>query len=62
MRPDKVPQSDLLDVLHQKMRPTVLSPDQAVAFLDNTTEAGMMCETAAKRTVGMEGNGGGLPK
>ena len=22
----------------------------------------MMCETAAKRTEGMEGNGGGLPK
>ena len=34
----------------------------AVAFFDNTREAGMMCETAAKWTEGMEGNGGALPK
>jgi len=32
------------------------------SFFDNTREAGMMCETAEKRTEGMEGNGGGLPK
>jgi hypothetical protein len=37
-------------------------PDQAVAFFDNTSETGMMCEIAEKRAEGMEGNGGGLPK
>ena len=37
-------------------------PNPAVAFFDNTCEAGMMCGTAENRAEGMEGNGGGLPK
>jgi hypothetical protein len=34
----------------------------AVAFFDDTCEAGMMCGNAENRTEGMDGNGGGLPK
>ncbi len=37
-------------------------PNPAVAFFDNTCEAGMMCGTAENRAEGMEGNGSGLPK
>jgi len=32
------------------------------AFFDNTSETGMMCGAAENRAVGMQGNGGGLPK
>ncbi len=34
----------------------------AVAFFDNTCEAGMMCGTAENRAEGLEGNGGGVQK
>jgi len=37
-------------------------PNPAVAFFDNTCEAGMMCGTAENLAEVMEGNGGGLPK
>ena len=37
-------------------------PNPAVAFFDNTREAGMMCGTDENQAEGMEGNGGGLPK
>ena len=36
--------------------------NQAVAFFDNTSEAGMICETAENRAEGMEVKGGGLAK
>ena len=32
------------------------------AFFANSSEVGMICETAEKRAEGMEGNGGGLPR
>jgi hypothetical protein len=47
---------------NRKARPAKLRPHQAVAFFDNTSEAGMICETAENRAEGMEVKGGGLPK
>ena len=46
---------------HVQLHNYYFSPDQAVAFFDNTCEARMMCRTVRKLTYRMEVDGHGVP-
>ncbi|MHC4642676.1 MAG: hypothetical protein ACYS32_13605 [Planctomycetota bacterium] len=51
--------SDITFTLRQQVATAMR---KAVAFFYNTSEAGMICETAEHRAEGMEVNGSSLPK